>query len=700
MTPYEFRHTPEEMFSNTYTEIPNEYISKLPLLTAGQATVLLYIARKTLGFHKSVDTIAVTQIALETGMNRPHCHKIINELIDLKLVKLVKKGENGKSSIYALEKTEQELSNLDRNFTKFPNEILDKWLCHLTGNQFKVLAVFVRCILGYHKTVDSISISYVSVMSGIERSNTSKIIKQLIELGCVKVVSLGDRKNPTVYTLINITDKLMGVVHATTPSFPLQGEDSIWKANPRREGVVIDGVITTGCGNENQEGVVINEQGCGNKPTGGVVTGVVINEQGVVENTESFGEIDTESIDFLGFLDHIKNSDNTDFIDNLENIPLNLEPEKEASNPLPQGVVTGVVINEQGVVINEQGVVENASACGNKPTGGVVKNEQGVWLKTNTQNICTNKEERKEEIKEERKEQKKEEKKENSPFSEIQVNEKQNISIERENVFTEIESMKNFNPSLLVREIYSLCDKQNVPIIKNRVQDGNLLMNNHSAFLYGDMTPRKLLDRVLKHYYIIDFYKNYHSEEIEKQYDKQSLVKYVGVPLSIKSAMNGWGASIEAFYEAIKPIREAIDIAKERELLAKKRREEEEENRKFIETEHKKLVRAEERARREKIRIKQGLPPEILDENGYRTYQEDLSKKDFDEIEFTDTEWDIFSANLCRDDEWFIDGHKGLSHEILAFMVEKMDAMYPDPPPKENTEFDFVAALENLKFSD
>jgi hypothetical protein len=106
----------------------------------------------------------------------------------------------------------------------------------------------------------------------------------------------------------------------------------------------------------------------------------------------------------------------------------------------------------------------------------VVTTTQGVWLKQDTQNKCTNKEERKE----------------NSPFSEIQVNEKQNISIERENIFPQIESMQNFNPSLLVREIYSLCDKQNVPIIKNRVQDGNLLMNNHSAFLYGDMTLIKI----------------------------------------------------------------------------------------------------------------------------------------------------------------------------------------------------------------
>jgi hypothetical protein len=151
----------------------------------------------------------------------------------------------------------------------------------LTGNQFKVLTVFVRCILEYHKTVDAISSSYVAGMTGIDRANSKKIIKQLIQLGCVKIVSQGDRKNPTVYTLINITEKLTGIKPNNTSLSPTV-EDTIWRITSQKT----EGVVTT------TQGVVENDPTCGNHNTGGVVT----TTQGVVENDPTCGNYNTGGV--------------------------------------------------------------------------------------------------------------------------------------------------------------------------------------------------------------------------------------------------------------------------------------------------------------------------------------------------------------------------------------------------------------------
>jgi len=94
------------------------------------------------------------------------------------------------------------------NFTQYPNEILDNWMPHLSGNQTKILNVFVRQIYGFHKDYDRISIRQISQKTGISISKVFKDVKNLISIGCIKILKKGDKNNPHTYQIINITEEL------------------------------------------------------------------------------------------------------------------------------------------------------------------------------------------------------------------------------------------------------------------------------------------------------------------------------------------------------------------------------------------------------------------------------------------------------------------------------------------------------------
>jgi DNA-binding Lrp family transcriptional regulator len=106
------------------------------------------------------------------------------------------------------EKSNQKNSEFIPNFTQYPNEILDNWMPHLSGNQTKILNCFVRYIYGFHKQYDKISIRQIASKTGITTSKVFKDVKNLIQIGCIKIIKKGDKANPHTYQIINITDVL------------------------------------------------------------------------------------------------------------------------------------------------------------------------------------------------------------------------------------------------------------------------------------------------------------------------------------------------------------------------------------------------------------------------------------------------------------------------------------------------------------
>ena len=106
------------------------------------------------------------------------------------------------------EKSKQKNGEFIPNFTQYPNEILDNWMPHLSGNQTKIINVFVRQIYGYHKDYDKISIRQISQKTGISISKVFKDVKNLISIGCIKILKKGDKNNAHLYQILNITEVL------------------------------------------------------------------------------------------------------------------------------------------------------------------------------------------------------------------------------------------------------------------------------------------------------------------------------------------------------------------------------------------------------------------------------------------------------------------------------------------------------------
>jgi hypothetical protein len=114
------------------------------------------------------------------------------------------------------------------NFTQYPNEILDEWMPHLSGNQTKIMNVFVRQIYGYHKEYDKISIRQISQKTGIPIGGVFRDLKILIGLGCLRILKRGGKSNPHTYEIVNITHVLServqvkrdkGVIVEVTPCY-------------------------------------------------------------------------------------------------------------------------------------------------------------------------------------------------------------------------------------------------------------------------------------------------------------------------------------------------------------------------------------------------------------------------------------------------------------------------------------------------
>jgi hypothetical protein len=126
------------------------------------------------------------------------------------------------------EKSKQKNSQFIPNFTQYPNEILDEWMPHLSGNQTKIMNVFVRQIYGFHKEYDKISVRQISQKTGIPIGGVFRDLKILIGLGCLRILKRGGKSNPHTYEIVNITHVLServqvkrdkGVIAEVTPCY-------------------------------------------------------------------------------------------------------------------------------------------------------------------------------------------------------------------------------------------------------------------------------------------------------------------------------------------------------------------------------------------------------------------------------------------------------------------------------------------------
>jgi hypothetical protein len=111
------------------------------------------------------------------------------------------------------EKSKQKNGEFIPNFTQYPNEILDNWMPHLSGNQTKIVNVFVRQIYGYHKDYDKISVRQISSKTGIPVSGVFRDLKILLSIGVIRILKKGDKSSPHTYQIVNVTELLSEKVH-------------------------------------------------------------------------------------------------------------------------------------------------------------------------------------------------------------------------------------------------------------------------------------------------------------------------------------------------------------------------------------------------------------------------------------------------------------------------------------------------------
>lgn len=97
------------MNEESFTKIPNELMEVLmsPALNSSHMGILVYIARKTYGYHKKSDQISLSQFQNKLKLGRKYVNLYLKDLRLVSLVKLVKKGKSRLSSNEYLIDTEE-----------------------------------------------------------------------------------------------------------------------------------------------------------------------------------------------------------------------------------------------------------------------------------------------------------------------------------------------------------------------------------------------------------------------------------------------------------------------------------------------------------------------------------------------------------------------------------------------------------------
>ena len=82
------------------------------------------------------------------------------------------------------------------NSFQVPNELIDKYLNKLNGNDLKILLVIIRKTKGWNKEFDGISISQFQKLTCIKDERTiRKSIKKLIEFKLIERVENSGKSN-------------------------------------------------------------------------------------------------------------------------------------------------------------------------------------------------------------------------------------------------------------------------------------------------------------------------------------------------------------------------------------------------------------------------------------------------------------------------------------------------------------------------
>lgn len=84
-------------------------------------------------------------------------------------------------------------------YTQVPNIAIDYWMLHLSHVELKVFLFIIRKTLGWHKTIDRISLSQIQKGTGSARNRVSNALQFLIEKGLVRKETYGENGNEKVF---------------------------------------------------------------------------------------------------------------------------------------------------------------------------------------------------------------------------------------------------------------------------------------------------------------------------------------------------------------------------------------------------------------------------------------------------------------------------------------------------------------------
>jgi len=65
----------------SFTQLPNEFFSLLPILTGSEVKVLLAVLRKTAGYQRISSVMSLSEISASTGIDRRNLSRILHILI-------------------------------------------------------------------------------------------------------------------------------------------------------------------------------------------------------------------------------------------------------------------------------------------------------------------------------------------------------------------------------------------------------------------------------------------------------------------------------------------------------------------------------------------------------------------------------------------------------------------------------------------
>jgi len=86
----------------THTQIPNDLLDNMDKLSHIGFKVIMLICRKTIGWHKEVDSISVSQIVKHTGLSKNSVLRSITELEDMGVIVVDRVDDNKTTNKYTL----------------------------------------------------------------------------------------------------------------------------------------------------------------------------------------------------------------------------------------------------------------------------------------------------------------------------------------------------------------------------------------------------------------------------------------------------------------------------------------------------------------------------------------------------------------------------------------------------------------------